>query len=116
MNTVIAFTKNPTVINEAITITCASDGFPEPIYTIYHNDTVVGTNKTYTISQVKREDAGTYKCIANNTLGKDSDSFYLNVTEGGSQYMFLCTGKTNNFSNMENLFKKDFTALYVLVT
>ena len=112
-NTVIAFTKNPTVINEPKTITCTPDGFPEPIYTIYIMILWLVLNKTYTISQVKREDAEMYKCIANNTLGKDS--FYLNVTEGGSQYMFLCAfyshicmGKTNNFS--------DFTGLHVLAT
>ncbi|XP_028399326.1 cell adhesion molecule 2-like [Dendronephthya gigantea] len=80
-NTMITFTKNPAVINGPLTITCASDGFPEPFYTIYHNGKVLSTEKWYIVPQVKWKDNGTYKCIAANTFGKDSVSDYLKVTE-----------------------------------
>ncbi|XP_028399371.1 uncharacterized protein LOC114522818 [Dendronephthya gigantea] len=81
MNTVIKFSKNPVVINETITITCTSEGFPEPIYTLHHNGEVVSTGMPNTISQVKWKNAGRYKCIAANTFGKDSDFKILSVTE-----------------------------------
>lgn len=86
MKTVILLSKKKAVINEPINVTCTSHGFPEPIYTIHHNGMVVSADKRYTISKVKWKDAGTYKCIAKNALGVDSDSDNLNVTEGSQQF------------------------------
>ena len=92
VSTTIKFSSSPAVINQSVTIRCSYDGLPELSYIIYHNDTeVVSANKTYTISQVKREDAGKYQCIANNTFEMDSDSYYLNVTERAeSKLIYFC--------------------------
>ncbi|XP_028399291.1 hemicentin-1-like [Dendronephthya gigantea] len=80
-NTEIKFSQNPAVVNQTVKITCAFEGQPKATYIIYYNDTkVVSTNMPY-FKNVTLEDAGTYKCIANNTLGNDSDSKILNVTD-----------------------------------
>ena len=78
-NTAIKFSENPAVINESVTITCSSDALPKPNYTIYRNDIEVASSMTYTIIRVNRTHGGTYKCIANNSLGKDSASDFLAV-------------------------------------
>ncbi|XP_028399290.1 hemicentin-1-like [Dendronephthya gigantea] len=81
-NTVIRFSANPAAIIGSITVTCTSDGFPEPITTIYHNGTkIVSDSKRYSKSQVKWKDTGVYKCIAINAIGEYSDYEYLNVME-----------------------------------
>ncbi|XP_028399296.1 Schwann cell myelin protein-like isoform X2 [Dendronephthya gigantea] len=94
-NTMITFTKNPAVINGPLTITCASDGFPVPFYTIYHNGKVLSTEKWYIVPQVKWKDNGTYKCIAANTFGKDSVSEYLKVTEEPKPTVLSITRSTS---------------------
>ncbi|XP_028413716.1 vascular cell adhesion protein 1-like [Dendronephthya gigantea] len=73
VNTVIRFSQKSVEIGKSVTITCASEGFPEPRFTIFHNDTkVVSNDRTYTICKVKWDDAGTYKCFAKNELGNDA--------------------------------------------
>ena len=61
-------------LGDSYTMTCESDGLPEPSYKIFlHNDTkVVSTIKTYNIPVVQYHDAGTYKCVATNSLGSSS--------------------------------------------
>ncbi|XP_046858266.1 limbic system-associated membrane protein-like [Xenia sp. Carnegie-2017] len=54
-----------------VTITCESDGYPEPTYTIYHNGAVISNNKTYIIQSVNFNHAGSYRCKAKNKLGND---------------------------------------------
>ena len=60
-------------------IRCESDGFPEPSFTITHNGTEISNETKHIILVVKWDDAGTYKCIARNELGRDSDSGNLTV-------------------------------------
>ena len=68
------------VVGESVTITCESFGHPEPVITIKKNGTnVVFTSKKHTIHDVKKHDAATYKCVAENKLGIDSKSAPLNV-------------------------------------
>ncbi|XP_046858255.1 carcinoembryonic antigen-related cell adhesion molecule 5-like [Xenia sp. Carnegie-2017] len=56
---------------QTVTITCESDGYPEPTYTIYHNGAVISNNKTYIIQSVNFNNAGSYRCEAKNKLGND---------------------------------------------
>ncbi|XP_046858843.1 junctional adhesion molecule C-like, partial [Xenia sp. Carnegie-2017] len=64
----------PATKGQSVTISCESDGHPEPTYTIYHNDntSVVSNEKTHTIQSVNFSDAGSYRCEAKNKLGNDS--------------------------------------------
>ncbi|CAB4008681.1 B-cell receptor CD22-like, partial [Paramuricea clavata] len=80
-NTKITITPEAAVVGGSATITCNSDGLPEPNYNLTHNGTAISTNKTYTIDNVQYSDAGTYKCIARNKLGTDSASTSLTVIE-----------------------------------
>ncbi|CAB4017815.1 B-cell receptor CD22-like isoform X1, partial [Paramuricea clavata] len=80
-NTNITFTPEIAVVNGSVTITCNSEGLPEPSYSIIHNGTEVSTNKTYTIDDVQYRHAGIYTCIAMNKRGKDSASANLTVIE-----------------------------------
>ncbi|XP_046858267.1 carcinoembryonic antigen-related cell adhesion molecule 5-like isoform X1 [Xenia sp. Carnegie-2017] len=54
-----------------VTITCESDGYPEPTYTIYHNGAVISNKKTYIINSLNFSNAGSYRCEATNKLGND---------------------------------------------
>ncbi|XP_046858263.1 carcinoembryonic antigen-related cell adhesion molecule 6-like [Xenia sp. Carnegie-2017] len=54
-----------------VTITCESDGYPEPTYTIYHNGAVISNKKTYIINSINFSNAGSYRCEATNKLGND---------------------------------------------
>ncbi|XP_046863762.1 hemicentin-1-like isoform X4 [Xenia sp. Carnegie-2017] len=68
-----------------VTITCESDGYPEPTYTIYHNGTgnmrVVSNDRTYIIQSVNFNSAGSYRCEAKNKRGSDlSDVKNLTVS------------------------------------
>ncbi|XP_046858241.1 carcinoembryonic antigen-related cell adhesion molecule 5-like isoform X2 [Xenia sp. Carnegie-2017] len=71
-STTITLSKIDAKIGESVTITCESDGYPEPTYTIYHNGAVVSNNKTYIIQSVNFNNAGSYRCEAKNKLGNDS--------------------------------------------
>ncbi|XP_046858257.1 pregnancy-specific beta-1-glycoprotein 6-like isoform X2 [Xenia sp. Carnegie-2017] len=70
-NTTITLSKINPKIGESVIITCVSDGYPEPTYTIYHNDAVVSNNKTYIIHPINFNHAGSYRCEAKNKLGND---------------------------------------------
>ena len=70
----------PAILGGPVILMCKSDGFPEPSYTIIHNgSTVVSNDKTYVISKVNWSDSGSYRCFANNKLGRDSKTHYLKV-------------------------------------
>ena len=80
--TAIGFFTKSVKIGESVTIACASDGFPEPRFTIFHNDTkIVSTKKTHTLIKVKWDDAGMYKCFTCNEWG--NDSAFANLTIKG---------------------------------
>ncbi|XP_046858238.1 immunoglobulin superfamily member 10-like isoform X2 [Xenia sp. Carnegie-2017] len=70
--TTITLSKINPKIGESVIITCESDGYPEPTYTIYHNGAVISNNKTYIIQSVNFNNAGSYRCEAKNKLGNDS--------------------------------------------
>ena len=81
-NTSITFTpEDPekAIFGSTVDVTCKSDGFPEPSYTITHNGTEISNETKHTILVVKWDDEGIYKCIARNELGDDSDSGNLTV-------------------------------------
>jgi hypothetical protein len=75
-NTKITITQEG-ALGSPVTITCNSEGHPEPNYTITHNGTTLSAGKMYTIPKVKWNDAGTYRCIAGNKLGSDLAFAYL---------------------------------------
>ena len=67
-------------VGEEVIIECTSHGVPEPSYKIIHIDTqTVRNGKTFTISEAKLSDAGTYECFVLNKLGNDSNSKNLIV-------------------------------------
>ena len=77
----------PATKGQNVTISCESDGHPEPTYTIYRNGTdntsVVSNEKTHIIESVNFSDAGLYRCKAKNKLGNDSSEVKnLTVNEG----------------------------------
>ncbi|XP_028410700.1 matrix-remodeling-associated protein 5-like [Dendronephthya gigantea] len=81
-NIKIELLPNPAVIDGSVTIKCSSEGFPEPNYIITHNDCkLVTTKKEITLQNVQWKDIGTYKCLANNSLGSDSKSEFLEVKD-----------------------------------
>ena len=97
VNTAIGFSTKSVKIGGSVTIMCSSDGFPEPRFTIFHNDTkAVSTEKTYTICNVKWSDAGMYKCFARNELGNDA-AFAIFTVEGKADIRFLYFKSTRLF-------------------
>ena len=77
--TAITFTPEKVVVGKSVTITCESNGFPEPSYTIVHNDTEISNEKTLNVSEVEWSDAGSYQCVAINKVGRHSKSYCLTV-------------------------------------
>ena len=73
------------MFGQEVTITCTSNGQPDPSFTIIHNGTIniAVVGNTYT-KQVNWSDAGYYSCVAMNKLGSNqSDTKFLNVTVKG---------------------------------
>ncbi|XP_053531927.1 B-cell receptor CD22 [Ictalurus punctatus] len=69
------------VEGSSVTLTCSSDANP-PVenYTWFRGTTSVGKGNTYTISKIRSEDSGEYKCKCSNEVGhQDSISVTLNV-------------------------------------
>ena len=78
--TSIALTPEPAMLNGPVIVTCKSHGLPEPSYIILHNDSkVISNEKTYVISKVNWNDSGSYRCIAKNKLGNESQTYFLTV-------------------------------------
>ena len=78
--TSIALTPEPAILNGPVIVTCKSHGLPEPSYIILHNDSkVISNEKTYVISKVNWSDSGSYRCIAKNKLGNESQTYFLTV-------------------------------------
>ena len=78
--TSIALTPEPAILNGPVIVTCKSHGLPEPSYIILHNDSkVICNEKTYVISKVNWNDSGSYRCIAKNKLGNESQTYFLTV-------------------------------------
>ena len=96
-------TPRKVVVGEEVIIDCTSHGVPEPSYKITHIDTKTVRNvKTFTISEAKLSDAGTYECFAWNKLGNGSDSD--NLTVGMTRFLrALCptTGENTLMRNSE---------------
>lgn len=74
---------NPVVIgNGQITLQCTADAYPRPQYSIYKESRllIASSSGKFEITKAKVSDEGTYKCIANNSLGRDeSTTIYLKV-------------------------------------
>ncbi|KAI5615871.1 B-cell receptor CD22-like, partial [Silurus asotus] len=69
------------VEGSSVTLTCSSDANP-PVktYTWFTGTTSVGKGKTFTISKVRSEDSGEYKCMCSNEVGhQNSTSVTLNI-------------------------------------
>ncbi|XP_028399386.1 peroxidasin homolog [Dendronephthya gigantea] len=70
-------------IGELVNITCEFDGLPVPDIKIEKSgsNSSIADSKMHTIQDVKKDDAGTYVCVAKNSIGSDSKSDTLIVTE-----------------------------------
>ena len=79
------------MLGRPVNITCMSDGFPKPSYTITHNDTGISNRTKHTIQNVMRSDSGTYKCVAVNETGNDSACRNLTVGK-----IIFCNSITRN--------------------
>ncbi|XP_046694267.1 sialoadhesin-like [Silurus meridionalis] len=69
------------VEGRSVTLICSSDANP-PVenYTWFKGRTSVGKGKTFTISKVRFEDSGEYKCMCSNEVGhQNSTSVTLNL-------------------------------------
>ncbi|XP_028413748.1 opioid-binding protein/cell adhesion molecule-like isoform X2 [Dendronephthya gigantea] len=82
-DTNITFTPKEAAVGRSVTITCESDGLPEPSYAIFHNGSHIDNRRTHVIENVSYTHKGTYKCVATNKLG--SDSAFANLTVVGAQ-------------------------------
>ena len=78
--TSITLTPNPPIFGRPVILMCKSKGFPEPSYTIWHNGSdVVSNEKMYVIPKANWNDSGSYRCVVENKLGSDSESYFLTI-------------------------------------
>ena len=61
---------------KSATFTCTADGNPTPTYTWLKDGKLVASKQTFSIAIVSYASAGTYVCLAHNTIeaGRESDS------------------------------------------
>ncbi|XP_046723245.1 neural cell adhesion molecule 1a isoform X11 [Silurus meridionalis] len=75
-------------IEQAVTLACYADGYPEPTVTWTHNNILLLDNEKYglnddgselTIKDVKKLDEGDYTCVAHNKAGEKQEDISLKV-------------------------------------
>ena len=93
--TVLSFTSTPEniVFGKSVVITCEAIAVPIPSYIITHNNTVfVSVHKTYIITDLTYNHAGSYQCTAANRIGNSSRILNLSVTGivSANIQSFLC--------------------------
>ncbi|KAI5608169.1 B-cell receptor CD22-like, partial [Silurus asotus] len=80
-NNVFISLSGEIVEGSSVNLTCICDANP-PVetYTWFNGTTSVGKGKTFTISKIRSEDSGEYKCMCSNKVGhQNSTSVTLNV-------------------------------------
>ena len=107
--------KKIATIGDTVKIICKGVAFPPVDYTLFHNETrltgVVDGVKT--ISSASRNDAGKYVCVARNSLGNMSKSFFLSVNDVLQK---LTTISTSTNIKGTYIFLVRFLVYIVLVT
>ena len=75
--------KEIATIGDTMKIICKGVAFPPADYTLFHNETQLTdvVDGVKTISSASRNDAGKYVCVARNSLGNVSKSFFLSVND-----------------------------------
>ena len=72
---------------------CASVGNPSPSYTWYLNDSIISASSRYTINGLASTNAGTYKCIAENSFNgatyDQSTEFMLQIGKGSTLSLII---------------------------
>ena len=73
--------KNQSVAyNSSLKFICSLSGFPTPEILWTKDGVNRGNKNTLTINRVSYEDAGQYKCSAENSEGKSESAFHITVT------------------------------------
>lgn len=68
------------LIGQRVTLPCVVQGEPSPQISWFHNGRPVGENTTpLRIEQVSRKDQGTYRCVASNDAGQETQEIKLEV-------------------------------------
>ncbi|XP_051560154.1 B-cell receptor CD22-like isoform X2 [Myxocyprinus asiaticus] len=69
------------VLGDSVNLTCSSDSNPPVLnYTWFKENTTVGSGKIYSITSIRSDHSGEYKCNSRNEVGeKYSDAVTLNV-------------------------------------
>ncbi|KAG1955872.1 hypothetical protein F2P79_007851 [Pimephales promelas] len=68
------------VEGDSVTLNCSSDSNPPAEINWIKGGTIVGSGRIFSISNIRSDDSGEYKCRSRNTHGeKDSDAVMLNV-------------------------------------
>ncbi|XP_051994041.1 B-cell receptor CD22-like [Xyrauchen texanus] len=69
------------VLGDSVTLTCSSDSNPPVLnYTWFKENTTVGSGEIYSITSIRSDHSGEYKCKSINEVGeKYSDTVTLNV-------------------------------------
>ncbi|XP_067296766.1 B-cell receptor CD22-like [Pseudorasbora parva] len=70
------------VEGDSVTLSCSSDSNPPALnFSWFKGGTIVGSGRIYSISNIRSDDSGEYKCKSINEHGeKNSDAVTLNVT------------------------------------
>lgn len=87
---------NEIKLGDNYTLTCESDGYPEPSIKWYKNSVVVKSSKRFTIKNATKLNEAEYECVATNQVNgvemKSNLSFTLSVFDGqtaGSKYYII---------------------------
>ncbi|XP_028399308.1 contactin-4-like [Dendronephthya gigantea] len=82
--TSVMFETEEAVLGKPLVVSCVSNGLPEPVYSIFHNGSLVSSGGPYKIPEVEWKHAGIYTCNARNKLGSHSGSANLTVVAKGT--------------------------------